>query len=505
MTGHSLRDLNALERAIAAVSPEWGLRRLAAKVNLDISREAVRGFDGARRDRRTAGWNATGGSASAELGPALDTLRRRSRDLIRNNEWAINAKRKLTSHIVGTGFIPRPVQGTKAQKKRARELWNEFSENCDPQGLMDFGGKQAQQIGEVIESGACFVRWYLRPSDWGLKVPLQCEVLEHEHLDTIRTEVRGDNVIVHGVEYDQWGRRVAYWLFPHHPGDISVLQRARYQSQRIPASEVDHIFRVDRPGQVTGVPWLAPTMLRLRDRADFEEARLIQEKIAACLTVFVKKTGTASTNIVQAQDTAKDDKGRRLEKIKPGMIAYLQPNEEITTATPNPTSGYGEFMTEQSYASAAGVGLTHAQFSGDLRQVNYSGLREGKLDFWTTLDPLQYNMVIPQSSRPAWRRAMAAAAGRGHAIAADIRAEFTPPRRPWVDPLKDVKAVEMEMALGLASWEEEVAARGLDPELHLENLIKQKGELAKAGIVFSSAPGIADQPQEAQDVANAKA
>lgn len=483
-------DLNVFERAIAAMAPEWGLRRLQAKFALDNSRNLVRGFDGARRDRRTSGWRATGGSAPAELAPALDLLRRRSRDLIANNEWAKNAKRKLCAHIVGTGFQPRPVNASKAAKKRARELWLEFSENCDPAGLADFGGMQERQIGEVIEGGACFVRWYLRPPEFGLKVPLQCEVLEHEFLDTNKTEVRGDNVIVNGVEFDTYGRRVAFWLFDHHPGDFSAIHRGRFQSRRVPASEVDHIFRVDRPGQVTGVPWLAPTMLRLRDMADFEEARLIQQKIAACLAVFVKRNGSGPSTMAEAR---KDSDGKKIETLKPGLIMYGAADEEIQTVSPPVVQGEDEYLTRQLHASAAGLGLTYSQMTGDLRKVNFSSLREGKLDFWATLDQIQYLMVVPQSARPAWRRAMAAAAGRGHAVSPGIRAEFTPPRRPWVDPLKDVKAEGEELALGLESWAEKVAARGYDPEDHLETLIKEREELAKAGVVFAQAPGAAIQ------------
>lgn len=482
-------DLNLIERAIASISPEWGVRRLSAKFALEHSRNLVRGFDGARRDRRTANWRASGGSAASELAPALDTLRKRSRDMIANNEWAKNAKRKMEAHVVGTGFQPRPIEGSAASKKRAREIWRIFSENCDPQGLADFGAIQSRQVGEVFEGGACFVRWYLRPPDWNMRVPLQCEVLEHEHLDTNKTEIRGDNVIVNGVEFDNYGRRVAYWLFKHHPGDYSSLQRARYLSERVPASEVDHIFRIDRPGQVTGVPWLAPTMLRLRDVADFEEARLIQQKIAACLTVFVRKTGGAGT----LADIKKDAEGRRIEKLSPGMIGYLGADEEIQTVNPPIAQGEDEYLVRQMHASAAGIGLTHSQLTGDLRQVNFSSLREGKLDFWATLDQIQHHMVTPQSARPAWRRCMAAAAGRGHAVSANTRAEFTPPKRPWVDPLKDVKAEGEELSFGLESWAEKVAARGYDPEELLETLIKQRADLEKAGIVFAKPPGIPDQ------------
>lgn len=492
-------DLNLFERALAAVSPEWGVRRLNAKAALTVATEAARGFDAARRDRRTAGWKATGGSANSELAPALDMVRRRSRDLCRNNEWAGNAKRKLAAHMVGTGIVPRPARGTaKRTKERARGAWNEFAENCDPSGQSDFYGIQQQLAGEVVEGGAAFLRWYLRPASWGLKVPLQCEVLEHEFLDTRKTEMRGNNAIINGVEIDPWGRRVAYWLFPQHPGEMSslTLARNRFVSERVPASEVDHVFRVDRPGQVTGVPWMASAALRLRDAADYEEAELIKKKIESCLTVFVRRNGTGPTNLVQAGAQVKDATGKRLEKIAPGLIAYLGEGEEIQTAMPSPASGYADVMDRQMLAASAGIGLPYASFTGDLSKSNFAGMREGKLDYWGVLDQWQWLMLVPQVSRPAWRRVMRAAAGSGQAVPAGISAEYTMPKRPWVDPLKDVKAEEAELALGIESWAEKAAARGYDPEDLIAEISEWKPRLDAAGITFAKAPGLAAAPAE---------
>lgn len=482
-------DLNRFESALSRVMPAWGLRRLVSKMALEESRVLARKFDAARLDRRTEGWRATGGSANAELVPALATVIKRSRDMCRNNEWAANGKRKSVAHMIGTGITPRPKKGTaKKAKAAAASAWSAFSDNCDPDGRTDFYGKQAQVAGEVFEGGAAFVRWHVRPPSFGLTVPLQCEVLEHEFLDTQKTEVfdRDGNVVVHGVEYDSFGRRGAYWLFPYHPGEISIIRRNSFKSERVPVEEVDHIFRVDRAGQVTGVPWLAPCMLRMRDAADYEEAELVRKKIEACLAVFVKRSGMGPTTIAQSVDGKTDAKGRRLERISPGLIAYLQEGEEIQTAMTTTSAGYAEHMERQLYAFAAGIGLTFSQASGNVSKANYSSQREGKLDQWPVLDQLQHFMLVPQLCRPAWRRVMRASAARGLQVSADLAAEYTPPRRPWVDPLKDVQAIAYELALGLEDWDELVAARGYDPG---EMADKVLAWMKKFGIKPGAVPG----------------
>lgn len=488
-------NLNLFERTIARVAPHWGLRRLGAKVALEQGLIAARHFDAARTDRRTEGWRATAGSANAELAPALKTIIRRSRDLCRNNEWSVNAKRKWVGHMIGTGIMPRPDVKAKRAKEIARDAWNAFSDNCDPEGMTDYNGMQARLAGEVFEGGSAFMRWYVRPPDFGLKVPLQCEVLEHDFLDTTRTEVLSTgNVIIHGVEFDQYGRRAAYWLFPVHPGELNGISRnggASYVSQRVPAEQCDHVFRVDRAGQVTGVPWLAPTMLRLRDAADYEEAELVRKKIEACFTVFVRREGGAMSGVAQAVDQGTDPKNaqRKIEKIGPGLVAYVDNAGDITTAEPKATTDGGH-MQRQLYAFAAGIGLGYSQVSGNLSDVNFTSLREGKLDNLPVLEQAQWHMMIPQAVRPAWRRVMRVASAVGLQVKADTPAKYATPKRPWVNPADDLKAEQSEMALGLESWAEKVTSRGYDPDDLLDEIVQWKPKLEAAGIKFAAAPGM---------------
>lgn len=485
-------DLNIIERGIAALSPFWGAQRLANKVALHQARAHVRGFDAARRDRRTDGWRATRGSANAELAPALGLVIARSRDLARNNEFVINAKAKWKGHLVGAGVVSRPFGVKGRAKKAASDAWESFVENCDPQRLTDWNGIQAMLVGEVFEAGAAFLRWYPRPSSMGLKVPLQCEVLEHDHLDANKTEILDagkGNVVIHGVEYDGFGQRVAYWLFPTHPGEVSIVRRASFVSQRVAAEYCDHVFRIDRPGQVTGVPWTAPVMLRVRDTADYEEAELIRKKIEACFTAFVRR-GNGAQGVAQAADQSTDTSNRRIEKIAPGLIAYIEGEGDIQFASPTPSSDNGHIDRQQS-SMALGLLLPRASATGDLTKVNFSSQRAGVIDFHPVLDQLQWHMVMPQMCRPAWRRVMRSASARGLNVSADTKAKHAFPKRPYVNPVDDVRAAAAELVLGLDSWSEKVAAAGHDPEELLADIKEWRAKMIAAGVDPGLAPGIA--------------
>jgi lambda family phage portal protein len=486
--------LSALERGLASLSPAWGARRLGERMALAemeglAAKIEARRYDSARLDRRTMGWHATGGSPTAEIAQGLGLTIRRSRDLCRNNEWARNARRKWIGHAVGTGIVPRADTKAKTAKKTATNAWNDFADNCDPEGLSDFYGLQARVVGEVFSGGACFVRWYLRPPSWGLTVPLQCEVLPHEFLDRTRNFLNGQNMVLQGVEYDQFGRRVAYYLFREHPGELLPFARASLVSDRVPASDVDHIFFVEEAGQVTGMPWLAATALRLRDIADRDEAALVREKIAACLSVIVRRQGGVANSL--GGQAGKDAKtGQPIEKLSPGSFAYVESDGDVTVVNP-PAAGDTDFVNRNLYPVAAGVGLPHSSVSGNLSNVNFTSLREGKLDFFPSLDQVQWFMLAPMLLRPAWRRVMAAAAGRGIQVSPSLGAKWSMPKRPWVNPVDDMKGEAGELAMALESWAEKVAARGHDPDDLIEEIKEWREKLLAAGIDPNAASGIA--------------
>lgn len=490
-------QLNLLERTLAGLRPSWGARRIADKMALEQLRALADGFDASsrgwdigRRGRRTDGWHATGGGPNAEMAPSLELAIRRSRDLCRNNEWARNVKRKWVAHAVQTGIVPRPDTKTKGAKATANDAWSAFVDGCDTEGLVDFYAIQAMVMAEVVEGGAAFVRWYLRPPSWNLKIPLQCEVLGHEFLDRRRFQLNGQNLVVNGVEFDPDGRRVAYWLFRQHPGEILPLLRGSLISDRVPASEVDHVFFREIAGQVTGMPWLAATALRLRDIGDRDEAALLREKIAACLSVFVRRQGSAARGLAQSADQGKDSRGRTTEKLRPGTIVYGESDGDVTVINP-PNAGDIDFVNRNLYAVAAGVGLPQSTVSGNLSNVNFTSLREGKLDFWPILDQVQWFMLAPMLCRPAWRRVMAAAAGRGLQVSPDLGAKWSMPKRPWVNPVDDMKGEAAELAMGLESWADKVAARGHDPDELLAEVKEWLPRLAEAGLSPTTPAGIA--------------
>jgi hypothetical protein len=194
-----------------------------------------------------------------------------------------------------------------------------------------------------------------------------------------------------------------------HPGAAWILPGAAWQgSERIPASDVLHIYRKRRPGQLRDVSWLAPILLRLRDLGDYEAALLMKAKIEACLAAVVTEEGEDALTGA-ASGLLRDAQGRTVESFEPGMILYRRGMGSVEVVNPSGGGSHAAFARRALEAAAVGTGLTYDQVSGDLTQANYSSLRAGKIEFRRLCEQVQYGMLIPMLVRPSASAATPAA------------------------------------------------------------------------------------------------
>jgi capsid protein len=157
-----------------------------------------------------------------------------------------------------------------------------------------------------------------------------------------------------------------------HPGDANFAPFG-LTSTRVPMSELILFGEKLRPGQVRFMPRLAASMMRLRDYDDYRDALIVKKKIEACFAAFVIG-GTPSTPLGEAEDDS--ETGKRTETLSPGIIEYVNGGTDVKFASPTTGSDDG-FSVHELHAIAAGAGVTYAQLTGDLSQVNYSSIRAG--------------------------------------------------------------------------------------------------------------------------------
>lgn len=477
------------------VSPRRALDRIRSRYVADL---VVRRYEAASKTARTQKWGRSSSDANSAILPAAPALRELSRDLARNNPWVRRGKAAIADKVVGWGITPSFSGGGSLWG----DVWDEWANTtqCDADGRVPFSGLQRLVMSTVAESGEALVRIRRRrPSD-GLALPLQLQVLEPDRLDASHdtSMTRAGGKIVGGIETNAIGRRVAYWLFREHPG--SAYSRT-VDSVRVPATNVLHVFHLERAEQTRGEPWFASVISRARELDSFEDAELVRQKVAASFAAFVSSVdGVVPEDLLGEANSLYDD----VTTIEPGTISHLSPGESISFATP-PVSANQDFAVRSLRSIAAGIGTTYEELTGDYSQVNYSSARMARLDMEPRLADWRWNMLIPQFCDPVFREAVTSATLSGVIGSRDrIGAKWTEPGTPLLDPDKEIKAYRSAVRTGAMTPSDVVRAQGRDPARHWDEYKQDLARLDKAGIWLDadarrlSASGVAHSVPAAQ-------
>jgi len=433
-------------------------------------------YQGATVSRLTSDWVTQSTSADAEIKGSLPRLRNRSRQLVRDNDYARQAVRAVRNNVVGTGIklqaqvrmqrgggrLDQPVNDAI---ERAWRQWSK-KQYCHTGGRLSWHDMERLVIGSMCESGEVFIRKVRQPFG-GSRVAFSLEVIESDLLDdtyTGKSTVDGNEWRM-GVECDKWGRPVQYAFLNKHPGDSPFQGQPGPRHKLVPADEIIHLYLMDRPGQTRGVPWLATAIQRLHHLQGYEEAEVIRARASSALMGFI----TSDEGELQGDEVYD---GERVSNFEPGVFKYLAPGESVTVPQLDAPDGQFEpFLRAMLRAMAAGVGCSYESISRDFSQSNYSSSRLSLLedrDHWRALQ--QY--LIENFHQPVFEAWLEMAVLSG---VLNLPAYETDPERyrmvrwmprgwAWVDPAKEVQAYKEAVRCGFKTLGEVVSEQGGDLE-----------------------------------------
>lgn len=466
-----------LDRAIGYWSPRLALKRERARAAASLTRH----YEAAAGGRRTQGWRRTSGDANAALRSGLAKLREHARDLDRNNPHAKSVANTIADHVVGWEIKGKPANGDQ----RAAEAWKKWagSTSCDADGRHDFAGLCKLVMRTVVVSGECLVRRLVRRAEDGLAIPLQLQVLEPDFLDARKDyALPNGGSVVQGVEFDKQGRRVAYWLFSEHPGSSLMGRPGAFESSRVPADEVVHVFRSERPGQVRGPSWFAPVILTLKDFDEYADAQLMKQKVAALLGIVVTDEG-GTPQVFGAPDSIESS----WDSLEPGGVHHVAPGSQVEVVQPPRVAEYKEYSQVTLRSVAAGVGCTYEDITGDYAGMPFSAARMSRLRHWARVEDWRWQMLIPLFCAPAWKWVMQVATIMGM-VEGDGGALWTAPPPPMLDPVAEANAYRGLIRAGLMSQSEALRERGYDPKEVLTELAGDFALMEKLGLVLDTNP-----------------
>lgn len=453
-------------------------------------------------------------SPDTELNTYRDRIVSRVRDLVRNDGWASGAVTRILDNAIGGSFRPISKPDYRAlamysgnsgfdarwadEFGRAVEAhWRVWAD--DPGRYCDAGRRmtatQMLRMGFrhwIVDGDALAILLYL-PDRVGVGRAQFATTVQMINPDRLSNpQMAFDQQSLRGgVEIDEHGAAVAYWIRKAHQADWYDAANS-VSWERVPRETgwgrpiVVHYFDNEQAGQHRGgAGVLTPVVNRLKMLIKYDGSELDAAIINAIFAAYVQspfdpalvEAVLGGDEIGAYQEARTDFHAEKRTSLNGARLPILFPGESINTVSAaRPTSNFADFESAVLRNAAAGIGISAQQLSNNWSDVNYSSARAALLEAWKTLTRRRSDFAVGFASPiySAWLEEVMETgdvplpngvvpefmAARGPYS----RCRWMGPGRGWVDPVAEKQGAVLGMDAGLSTLEEECAEQGLDWE-----------------------------------------
>ena len=523
-----MAKMNFLDRAVAAVSPVQGLKRATARRALEVTNSGYGNYGANLTKKSLIGWLFRGGSAKEDIEDNIDTLRQRSRDAYMGIPTASAALKTLCTNVVAGGLIPSPQidaevlgltreQAEELQGKIMREfaLWADTTE-CDADGLGNFYKLQQLAYMGFLMNGDSFALLPFKERP-GSQYATKVQIIEADRICSpdgydrlVPDYVRGHHVhsIVQGVETDEAGMVVAYWICNRHPHSSLAVQNGMLEWTRVEAygaagrHNVLHVMTRERAGQLRGVPILAPVLETLKQLGRYTQAEIDAAVISAYFTVLVKPA-SVQTGLPVGQYIPKE---AQVDSADPGSIEMgqgtilsLNPGDDVAFADPtHPNTAYNAFFDAMIKEIGAGMEIPPEVLEKQFTQ-NFSAARGALNEFWRVCD-VKRDDFVDSFCQPIYEQFLAEAVARGRIQAPGFFSDpairkaycacvWPGPARTSLNPVQEVSAALQRVEAGFSTAQRETAEMtGGDYMRNMEQRMMEAEKMRQLREILNPAP-----------------
>ena len=441
--------------------------------------------------RSMSSWMPFLGSPNRDLStPERKTLVARSRDAMRNHLIARAAIVRTRTNVVGTGLICRPQVDHEAlglteeegdvlnaQIQREWEMYAGDPRECDAEATLNHYQQQALALVSAMTGGDCFVTtpWVERP---GTIYSTRLQLIETDRVSNPNGQPDGE-LLIEGVEFDQYGAPVAYHICNGYPDEKFMKYPLRWDRVEVFGAETGRrrVLQIwcdkERPGLKRGAPYLAPILEPLQKLERYASAELMAAVISAMFTVFIKKGDNFNTNgqgqaLFGDEDPGPDGSGGGPPiELGEGAIVDLAPGEEPMIANPaRPNAQFDPFFSAIVKEIGAALELPLEELLLHYSS-SYSAARAAMLQAWRFYTMRRWWLVC-DFCQPSYELMFDEAVALGRILAPGysdpaLRKAYTKsiwigPARGAIDELKEAKAARERIDIGVSNETMETAA-----------------------------------------------
>jgi lambda family phage portal protein len=406
-------------------------------------------------------------SADAEANADVrKILRNRARYEVANNSYAKGMILTLANDTIGTGpRLQLLSENTEknAQIERAFMSWA---------SQIDLSSKLRTIRMARCRDGEVFILMAQNPVVSADSVQLDLQVIEADRVASPSLILEPNNI--DGILLDTHGNPKSYRLLKYHPGSDSVgFNDSDYSV--IPAENMIHFFRVDRPGQHRGIPEITAALPLFAQLRRFTLAVLSAAEAAADFA------GILYTD-APAEDPA-DVEPMDCIELRRNMLVTMPDGWKMAQLDPKqPCSNYSEFKEQILNEIARCLNMPYNIAAGNSSGYNYAS---GRLDHQTYFKSLRVERDtiekrILDRVFAAWYREYSLITG----ISADTEHVWFWDGFEHVDPGKEANAIDIKLKNGTTNLAAEYSKIGRDWETELLQIAKERELMAKLNISF---------------------
>ncbi|MCF6766471.1 phage portal protein [Thiotrichales bacterium 19S3-7] len=378
------------------------------------------------------------------------TITGRARKQYNNNDYLRHFVSLACVNVVGYNGIQVQCQSqNKELNNHTESLFKLWCESCDVTDRLSFIDVQILAIKSMVRDGEFILIKHIDD-----EYQLRLQLIDPSRLDPSHNiELSNGRKIVNGIEVNRLGKPLAYHFRKANSSE----------TVRISAEYVIHGFVPEYIGQNRGISWFITSMIRSHLLKEYETAAVDHAKTGA------KVIGTFRSSEEYAQP---DDQAPDIKQFEGSGMFELPPGYQFDGFDPAyPTGEYALFKTSilQAISGSLGYGVSYVSLANDLKGVSYSSARQGALaerDAWRMVQ----QHLISQLIRPIYRAWLEVEwlSSRLNCSDSDYQAlklaSYQPRSWGWVDPVKEVKAMEMLLRNFLKSRKQIISENGLDIE-----------------------------------------
>lgn len=431
-------------------------------------------------------------SADAAASPQIRTiLRNRARYEVANNSWAKGMVLTIANDCIGTGARLQMQLDNETLNTEIERRFGEWAEEIDLAEKL-----RCVRMGRVVD-GEAFGILAKNPK---LSSPVQLDVVlvEPEQVcnpaaySTVAANVKD----IDGIQVDQFGNRLAYYILDEHPYSATPSMSMSYKTY--PAASVFHLYRMERAGQNRGIPELTPALPLFSNLRRYALAVLAAAETAADFAAVLYTDAPAGG---EAADVAALD-AVPLEKR---MMTTLPNGWKLgQIEATQPTTTYVEYCKSVLNEIARCMNVPLCVALGNSADHNYAS---GRLDYQTYFKSMTVDRQIIETRLlnrifKAW---LDEAVLRSGYLPLGVRSLQSFPHqwfwdgREHVDPAKEANAQQIKLQNNTTTLAEEYAKVGKDWETEIKQRAKEKALCESLGLTVQEA-----QPLAVGDKKNAK-